>query len=635
MTLIGFLMGFPALAALVLLFAARTDGARGVTVRFSALVTALAAFATAVTYFNSGTVMFSVGSELFSSFILAMEVILGLIILYVSFKAGRILIGLLGISQTALIAWFELGPGHGVQISSDFTIDLFIIIMIMIVGVIGSLITVFALGYMKDFQQHAKDQPDNRPFFFFVMYIFLAAMFGLVTANNLLFMYFFWEVTSFCSFLLIGYTKTEEAVQNSFRALWMNLLGGLGMAVAICWLGIVQHTVELSQLIALGASGINVALPACLFVFGGLTKAAQMPFSSWLLGAMVAPTPTSALLHSSTMVKAGVFMIIRLSPILGENQPGVMAMFVGGITFLFASFAAISQSNGKRVLAYSTISNLGLIVCCAGIGTYEAAWTAIMLVVFHAVSKSLCFLTVGTAEHHVGSRNIEDFDGLFSKMPQLAVCMAIGICGMFLAPFGMLISKWAAMKAFIDSNHALLTLILVFGSSTTFFFWTKWLGKITAIVAGTKDIEDSVHGSEWVALKGLATLTIVVCILFPLISSYLVIPYLTGVYKHTEEIISQGNMMIMSSMVVLLVILPLLAFGHSNKKLVNTNMAGENVGDDLHFRSALKSPVEMSLRNWYMENWFGEKKVLASGCVLAVCAIIVEFSSLFGGVIHV
>ena len=168
MTLIGFLMGFPALAALVLLFAARTDGARGITVRFSALVTALAAFATAVTYFNSGTVMFSVGSELFSSLILAMEVILGLIILYVSFKAGRILIGLLGIAQTALITWFELGPGHGVQISSDFTIDLFIIIMIMIVGVIGSLITVFALGCMKDFQQRAKDQTDNQPFFFFV-----------------------------------------------------------------------------------------------------------------------------------------------------------------------------------------------------------------------------------------------------------------------------------------------------------------------------------------------------------------------------------------------------------------------------------------------------------------------------------
>lgn len=101
---------------------------------------------------------------------------------------------------------------------------------------------------------------------------------------------------------------------------------------------------------------------------------------------MVAPTPTSALLHSSTMVKAGVFLIIKLAPILGNNHAGIMAMLVGGITFFFASCAAISQSDGKKVLAYSTISNLGLIVCCAGTGSYEAAWTAIMIVIFHAVA---------------------------------------------------------------------------------------------------------------------------------------------------------------------------------------------------------------------------------------------------------
>lgn len=182
--------------------------------------------------------------------------------------------------------------------------------------------------------------------------------------------------------------------------------------------------------------------PLLLFSLAAFTKAAQMPFQSWLLGAMVAPTPTSALLHSSTMVKAGVFLLIKISPCLGFTIPGFLVMTVGIATFLFCALAAISQSNAKRVLAYSTISNLGLIVACAGVGTDGAIWAAIFLLIFHAVAKSLLFLCVGTAEHHIGSRNIEDMDDLFERMPRLARLMAIGIMGMFIAPFGMLVSKW-------------------------------------------------------------------------------------------------------------------------------------------------------------------------------------------------
>lgn len=187
-------------------------------------------------------------------------------------------------------------------------IDRLSVIMVLIIGIIGTLICVYALGYMKDFQHHHAGEKDRRPWFFFVMFLFLAAMFGLVTSNNLIWMYFFWEITSLSSFFLIGYTKTKEATNNAFRALIMNLLGGLGFAVGILILGFVYNTLELSTMIAYGTmySGI-MAIPAAFLAFAGITKAAQMPFNSWLLGAMVAPTPTSALLHSSTMVKAGVF----------------------------------------------------------------------------------------------------------------------------------------------------------------------------------------------------------------------------------------------------------------------------------------------------------------------------------------
>ena len=234
-------------------------------------------------------------------------------------------------------------------------------------------------------------------------------------------------------------------------ALWMNLLGG----VAICGCHPLSCHVQAGGIMGLEellASGKAIALiPAVLIGFAGLTKAAQLPFSSWLVGAMVAPTPVSALLHSSTMVKAGVYILVRLAPIFQATFSGYVLAFIGALTFLLASGIAISQSNAKRVLAYSTIANLGLIVACAGIGTYEAIWAAILLIIFHAISKSLLFLSVGTVEHRIESREIDDMNGLIVRMPKIAAMMVIGIAGMFLAPFGMLISKWAAIQAFIDA----------------------------------------------------------------------------------------------------------------------------------------------------------------------------------------
>jgi ech hydrogenase subunit A len=144
---------------------------------------------------------------------------------------------------------------------------------------------------------------------------------------------------------------------------------------------------------------------------------------------MVAPTPVSALLHSSTMVKAGVYILVRLAPIFQATFSGYVLAFIGAMTFLLASAIAISQSNAKRVLAYSTIANLGLIVACAGIGTYEAIWAAILLIIFHAISKSLLFLSVGTVEHKIDSRDIEDMNGLIVRMPRIAAAMVVALPG--------------------------------------------------------------------------------------------------------------------------------------------------------------------------------------------------------------
>lgn len=630
----SFLILFPIAVAIALLFC-QSDKVRNVIVKIAALVIAVGAVALAVQYLRSDSLFFTLDGELISKLMMVIEVILAVMIFVLGVKYKKYLACLLAAVQTPLMIWFEMN--HHIEVHSNLYLDRLNILMALIVGIIGSAITVYALGYMKDFHHHEKEMKDKRPFFFFIMYIFLAAMFGLVFSNNLVWMYFFWEITSLSSFFMIGYTGTKEAVNNSFRALIMNLFGGLAFALGVIFIGVVAQTVELNEFVKLGISeqgNAAIVIPAALLAFAGFTKSAQMPFTSWLTGAMVAPTPTSALLHSSTMVKAGVFIIIKLAPLLGMNLAGLMTMIVGGVTFLFAAFAAISQSNGKKVLAYSTVSNLGLIVICAGIGTYESTWVSIMLIIFHAVAKSLMFLCVGTAEHHVGSRDIEDFDGLFTKMPQLAVCMSVGICGMFLAPFGMLVSKWAAMKAFVDAGHPVLTMILMFGSAATFFFWTKWLGKITAIVANRQNVENDVHHEEWFVIKGLASLTIAACLLFPVISNIIVVPYLKTQFTQTvAEVLSKGNMYIMVCMVFIIVLLPMLVFGKSNKKMVSVYMAGENMGDDLTFRGSLGEPVSVSLRNWYMEDYFGEKKMMFVGSACNIIIFVFAFAMLLGGVL--
>lgn len=627
-----FLIFFPIIIALILLVS-KADKVRDVIVKIAALAIAAVSIVVAVQYFKSGGENFGVHIEAVNYVMMVIEALLAFYIICTGIKHRKYLASLFALIQTPLLIWFELTEGHHITVQNNMYVDRLSVIMILIIGIIGSLITVYALGYMKDFQHHHDDQPDRRPWFFFVMFIFLGAMVGLVTSNNMIWMYFFWEITSLSSFWLIGFTKTEEATNNAFRALIMNLLGGLGFAIGIVILGKVFGTLELSSMLMLGSVyGELMAIPAVFFAFAGITKAAQMPFNSWLLGAMVAPTPTSALLHSSTMVKAGVFMIIKLAPVLGmSNFAGIMTIMVGGITFLMASFAAISQSNAKRVLAYSTIANLGLIVACGGIGTPEAVWAGVMLIIFHAVTKSLLFLCVGTAEHNIGSRDIEDMDGLFVRMPKLAGFMIIGIAGMLLAPFGMLISKWAAMTAFVDSGNVILVAIICFGSAVTAFYWIKWMGKLSGIVAGEERIDQNVHKEETFVHATLVTLTIIVCLMFPLISMYMLVPYLEIVFGGLSAmVLSADNMIIMVVMIAVLVLLTGLFFGKSNKKIVPIYLAGANKGDNLTYQGSMGKDVEFKLRNWHMESYFGEKKMNLIGGIIATAMIVIGIGFMIG-----
>ncbi|MEI8346123.1 MAG: proton-conducting transporter membrane subunit, partial [Pseudomonadota bacterium] len=539
MSLLEFLILFPLIIALFLFFL-KGDFLRGILVRVSAIIIGVVTIAL-FWKMDAGWALLEKIS--FDKIVLAGDIIICALVIYWGVKAKRWPIPLLMLCQFIPLIAFELANHSSMAVNTQLYIDNFSLIMALIIGIVGGLIAIYALAYMKEFHQHHQEVKDRRPLFFFIIFLFLAAMFGVVFANNLLWLYFFWEVTTICSFVLIGYKQTEESINNAFRALAMNLLGGIGFVAAIIFTYYkLDGTLELSGLLAAG-KGLAL-VPAALLSFAGMTKAAQMPFSSWLLGAMVAPTPVSALLHSSTMVKAGVFLVIKLAPLLEGTRVGLAVAFLGGFTFLMTSFLAIAQADAKKVLAYSTIANLGLIILCAGIGNPAAIWAAIMLVIFHAITKCLLFLCVGSLENKSSSRDIEHMDSLIVRSPMLGWMMLVGMAGMFLAPFGMLVAKWVVIKAILD-NQAFFLIFLLFGSAATVFFWGKWMGRIIAIPDQKDHPKFTFFADEKVVLYTLTVMTFIACGIFPLISNYLITPYLKLTQNFTDLNIGQGNLTVM------------------------------------------------------------------------------------------
>ncbi len=633
MAVICFLIVFPFVAA-ALLALTDNDTVRKVIVYPACLLIIAGAVVFAVNRFISGgTAVYLENTEVIDRIMLAGEFFLMGLVVYLSIRYKKYYAAVLSVVQTLLIAWLEIfGHKSEVKLSHIFC-DRLTGIMCLIIAVIGCFICIYALGYMKDYHRHHKEFRDRRRFFFAMLFVFLGAMFGLVLSGNLIWIYFFWEITSISSFLLIGYTGTTEAVNNSFTALWMNLLGGLAFAIAIVYAALKLDIVNLQELIA--SDSKYIVLPVILLAFAGLTKSAQLPFSKWLLGAMVAPTPSSALLHSATMVKAGVYLLIRLAPVMSGNAAGTMVSLIGGLTFFVTSMLAITNTDGKKVLAYSTISNLGLITACAGVGTVETIWAGIMLMMFHAVSKSLLFQAVGAIENATGSRDIEDMHGLIIRQPGLASVMVIGIAGMYLAPFGMLVSKWAALRSFVDAGNVLLILFICFGSATTLFYWTKWLCKIIACPATFKRSPNTTSANQWFSIIAHAVIMIMLCIMLPFISKGIVTPYLSGVFNNVVEVIGVTDMIIMIGILFSLFIFPMLVNlmmpGIETSKTLSY-MGGINTGDHIHFTDSFDNQKKLFLSNWYMTDIFGEKKLWLPAIFLSVACIVIFIVFAIGGV---
>ena len=630
MTLVPVLMGVPAVLA-VLMACIRQKKVRDIAVYIGAGLIMLLTVAFIVQWqqAGAGTILLYTSTEMVDTWMMAGEIFLMCLIVYLSIKYKKVLPIILSVSQTALMFYIE----HMTEFAegAHMSVDRLSILMCIIIAFIGGFICIYTVGYMKGYHTHHKEVEDRQPFFFAMLFLFLAAMFGLVLAQNLIWMYFFWEITSVVSFLMIGYTRSEEAVHNSFMALWMNLLGGFGFAAAIAYMAVTGGSVQLTDVIASGAE-----IPLLFLALAGLTKSAQLPFSSWLLGAMVAPTPSSALLHSATMVKAGVYLLIRLAPALHGNLVGMVVSSIGGFTFIAASAMAIAQNDGKKVLAFSTVSNLGLIVGCAGIGVEETVWGAVFLMIFHSVSKSMLFQSVGATENSLGSRDIEDMHGLIIKIPKLAYIMGIGIAGMYLAPFGMLISKWVALKAFVDSGNVLLVIFIAYGSAMTMFYWTKWLAKLLCQHVPREGVKDVTRKDEYASMFFHAASMLLLCLLLPFIAMILVNPIVEELFGQTKEVLSMSVLTTMAVMLVSVLIVPTVMFfisRASHRRLVPIYMNGINEGDNRYFTNSLGEREHLYLSNWYLRFEFGRRHLRLPSILVALTILILGFCLVIGGAI--
>ena len=276
MELVLLLIVVPLISAiLVAVFPVRS--VRNIVIRVSFVLISAISLYLLVTMLKSDTVYYTFNSHLVSRVMFIIEAAIAVFIIILGIKHRKFLAIIFVTIQFGLISFYEYEfPGHSDSLPSFF-IDKLSIIMALIIGIIGGLICIYAIGYMRDYHAHHKEIKDRQPIFFFIIYVFLAAMFGIVFLNKLPWLFFCWEITTLCSFLLIGYSRTQEATDNAFLALTMNLAGGIAFALAIVWLASLGVPTCLNELIK-SPKGV-VMIPVALICFAGITKSAQLPFS--------------------------------------------------------------------------------------------------------------------------------------------------------------------------------------------------------------------------------------------------------------------------------------------------------------------------------------------------------------------
>ena len=396
------------------------------------------------------------------------------------------------------VEWLRFGT---FSVSLGIKYDDLAALMLFIVGFVGFLIHLFSLGYMHDDKARAR--------FFGGLSIFMFSMIGIVLADNLFMIFIFWELVGFSSWLLINhYHEKQSAADASNKAFIVNRVGDFGFLLGIVMCYWTNGTVNLTELAHLGdthALVFSIAIPLLLFC-GAMGKSAQMPLHVWLPDAMEGPTPVSALIHAATMVAAGIYMLCRINVLMVPDALNVI-MWVGTVTAVYAALCAVVQRDIKKVLAYSTLSQLGYMVAAFGLGSITAghdgggtavlaagAAAAMFHLTTHAFFKALMFLGSGSVIHGCHhEQDIFKMGGLMKKMPITFATFTIGVLAIIGMPFfAGFYSKDAILYLAMTKNTAVFAVLAFTAVLTSFYMVRLW--KITFL--GEARSKDAEHAHE-------------------------------------------------------------------------------------------------------------------------------------------
>lgn len=397
----------------------------------------------------------------------------GIFVFFVPFSIFLYFLTFFGKDFTNHTYTFNWIPSLGINF--DLFLDGLSLLFVLLITGIGSLVVLYSIYYL--------DLSERLSHFYIYLLLFMAAMLGVVLSDNVFVLYTFWELTSISSFLLIGYWHFKEPSRyGALKSLLITVFGGLSMLGGLIFLTVITGTTSIQQMIKSSDLILShdYALLILIFIFiGAFTKSAQFPFHIWLPDAMEAPTPVSAYLHSATMVKAGIYLIARTSPIFADHGLFfIIVTLVGLITLVWGSYMAVRQTDLKAILAFSTISQLGMIMAMLGFGTKLAIFAAIFHIINHATFKGGLFMVAGIVDVQTGTRDIRKLGGLMSFMPIAATLTLLASFSMAGVPLPFLNGFYSKEMFFeaafsLDTTSllaSLLPFLAVFGSIFTFVY---------------------------------------------------------------------------------------------------------------------------------------------------------------------
>ncbi len=432
-----------------------------------------------------------------------------------------------GEASIASIGWIT-----GLDLDLVFRFDALSLVMTLLVSGIGLLVCIYSVGYFAHIRPGQSRLAG-------LMTLFAGSMLGIVWADHLITLFIAWELTSIFSYLLIGNDdRNAQARSAALQAIFITGGGGLALLLGLIIIGQSAGTYRISEMFDSPPSGTAVAAALVCILLGAFTKSAQAPFGSWLPAAMVAPTPVSTYLHSATMVKAGVYLVARLSPIVATTGHWrFLVLAVGSVTMIIGGLRAMRQRDLKLLLAYGTVSQLGFMMLLFGTGEYKIAQAGIVLLLAHGAFKATLFMLVGIIDHQVGTRNIRELHGFGDGWLPVKVMAVIGAASMAgLPPLLGFIAKEKAIDTYLeygDFAGAGLTLaVIVVGSILTFAYSARFVLGVLGVSGrpGTEIRSRTAPPPELVfaAPAGLLTVFTVVAGIAPIIISDLTKSALLG-----------------------------------------------------------------------------------------------------------